>query len=173
VTGRREQAACGSANWRHELATATMTVDPSSGCCAPPHGCAFAKAVLARAVDCECALRRQVGEASVVDCGSPVAHHNCATLAALLHERARFALKLPPAGRLVMHAQALRLQCGGLQALQRHLGAAPDHDEGPADVHRMVHAAQQRHGSLAGLPWADLVTLTAQWTPRRRPPGGA
>jgi hypothetical protein len=145
------------------------------GCCHVEHGCIFAKALLARAAGCECSERRALGERLAVDCVSPVAHTNCGTLAALLRERARFALRLPASGPLT-HQQALRLLCGGVLALHGHLRAEP---EGPAageraalpDVHRLVRAAQERHGSLADLPWAALVPEVAAWQPRRRPPG--
>lgn len=146
------------------------TIASDAGCCSPVHGCVFAKALLARAAGCDCAARHQSGEAAVIDCRSPVAHHNCETLAALLAERARFALRLPVAGPL-LHAQALRLQCGGVQALQAHLHDTATTIDGAApDVHRLVLAAQARHGSLADLPWAELVPRVQAWVPRRRSP---
>jgi hypothetical protein len=57
----------------------------------------------------------------------------------------------------LIHAQALRLQCGGLQGMQQAL-AAP-----VADVHRMVGLAHERHGSLTDLPWMSIVQVIAQW----------
>ena len=141
-----------------------MSDDPA-GCCGVVHGCVFAKALLSRSAGCENAERRQAGEASAFDCRSPVAHHNCETLAALFAERARFALKLPPAGRPLLHVQALRLQCGGVAALREHLGLGPGDSD---DVHRLVLAAQQRHESLTELPWAELVPRMQAWAPRRR-----
>lgn len=133
-------------------------------CCARPGGsaCVFAKALLSRASSCELAARRTWGEQEVLECRSPVARINCATLAALLHERARFALRLPPPGRPLMHQQAMRLQCGGLAALRETLGAAD------RDVHRLVATAHERHASLTELPWDALVAALAAWTPRRR-----
>jgi len=94
-------------------------------CCGPAHGCVFAKAILARAADCSLARRRSVGERELLECPSPVAHTNCETLAALMHERARFALRLPRPEQPLMHAQAMRLQCGGLAGLQRALTGGP------------------------------------------------
>ena len=143
---------------------APVPPDDAAACCGVVHGCTFAKVLLSRAASCECAERRVAGEASAVDCRSPVAHHNCETLAALFAERARFALRLPPAGRPLLHMQALRLQCGGVAALREHLGLVP----GATDVHRLVQAAQQRHESLTALPWADLVPRMQAWAPRRR-----
>jgi len=134
----------------------------ASACCESAQACVFSKALLAHAATCELSQRACVGEREVLNCGSPVARINCGTLAALLHERARFALRLPAPGRPLMHVHALRLQCGGLTALRQVLAAAEP------DVHRMVAGAQERHGSLAALPWETLVAAIANWQPRRR-----
>jgi len=137
------------------------------GCCGSGRACVFAKALLAHAAACELAQRRSLGEHELLECASPAARIDCGTLAALLHERARFALRLPPASRPLPHVQSLRLQCGGLTALRRELPLA-----GP-DVHRMVGSALEKHGSLAELPWTSIVAAIAAWQPRRRArPGG-
>jgi hypothetical protein len=139
-------------------------------CCGEgPRSCVFGKALLAQAASCECAERVARGERLGVECSSPVARTNCGTLAALLHERSRFALKLPPASRPLLHQQALRLQCGGLQALRELLRAG--FQEGPRDVHQLVQSAQGTHGSLTELPWGPLVSAIAAWrAPLRRKP---
>jgi hypothetical protein len=133
-----------------------------AGCCESRSACVFGKALLVRAAACELAVRRSLGERELLECGSPVARLNCETLAALLHERARFALRLPAPGHPLMHAQALRLHVGGLQGLQQAL-AAP-----AADVHVMVGLAHERHGSLVDLPWDRVVRHITQWQPRTR-----
>ena len=135
---------------------------PGGGCCGGPASCVFAKAVVARSVGCELARRGTVGESELVRCASPVAHTNCGTLAALLRERATFALRLPRHGTPLVHAKALQLQCGGLLALQRVL------DADVPDVHRMVALARQRWGSLVDAPWGEIVPALAAWQPRRR-----
>lgn len=136
--------------------------DCAGNCGEHEAACVFRRALLARTAVCELARRDCFGEREVVVCGSPPARTNCATLAALLHERARFALKLPRAGQPLLHAQAMRLHCGGLAGLRQVLGA-----DG-ADVHRLVMLAQERHGSLTELPWAPLVGAVVAWQPRRR-----
>lgn len=95
---------------------------PASACCDSASACVFAKALFARSAQCGLARRRAVAERELIECQSPVARMNCRTLERLLQERSRFALKLR-VGAPVMHAQALRLQCGGLQGLQLALGA--------------------------------------------------
>lgn len=134
-------------------------------CCDSATACVFSRALLARSAGCALATRRSLGERDVVECPSPVARINCSTLAALLHERARFALKLPRPGQPLIHAQALRLHCGGLAGVQQAL------DEPVSDVHRLVGLAQQRHGSLAELPWPGIVAAVVAWRPRPRRAG--
>lgn len=135
---------------------------PPASCCDGTRSCVFSKALLAHAASCAKSQRRALAEHECLECGSPVARINCSTLAALLHERARFALKLPPAGRPLMHVQALRLHCGGLAALGQLLGS------GRPDVHEMVREVQAQHGSLQALPWEQIVPTIAAWQPRRR-----
>lgn len=163
-----------------------MDVAAPAASSVPAQDCVFARALLAQAASCELARRCSIGEREAVVCPSPVAHANCATLAALMHERARFALRLPAPDTPLMHAQAMRLQCGGLAGLRQALdpaGAGPDAaaaasqaagvpspqppPPGP-DVHALVGLAQQRHGSLMALPWEAIVAAMRAWTPRRR-----
>jgi len=138
--------------------------DPTDSCCSSggANACVFSKALLARAAGCELSSRRVRGEMEGFECTSPVARINCATLAALMRERSRFALRLPAAGRPLMHQQAMRLQCGGLAALRETLGAAE------RDVHRLVVNAREQHASFAELPWEPLVAAIAAWAPRKR-----
>jgi hypothetical protein len=124
--------------------------------------CAFAKALLAGGAACALAQRHDLGERTGIRCASPVALTNCSTLAALLRERARFALRLPAQDRPMTHLQTLRLQCGGVAAIRQALGAPA------ADVHDLVALGQARHGSLTELPWEPIVRALAAWQPRRR-----
>ncbi len=136
----------------------------SPNCCGSGLACVFAQALLARAAACPLAVRSAQAERTLVECSAPVSHVNCQTLAALLFERSRFALRLPPAGRPLMHQQALRLQCGGVAAIAQALGGDCN------DVHGLVGQAQTRHGSLTELPWASLVAAVVAWQPPRRRP---
>lgn len=133
-----------------------------AACCESGAVCVFAKALLARTAVCGMACRRSVGEREVIECSSPVARTNCGTLAALMHERARFALRLPSPGLPVIHALALRLHCGGLIALQQALGATQ------SDVHAMIGTVHERYASMTELPWDSIVRDLVAWRPRAR-----
>jgi hypothetical protein len=129
---------------------------------ASPAPCVFERALLSRCATCELAERHALAEREVVACPSPTARANCVTLAALLRERATFALRLPRPGEPLPHARAMQVQCGGLQGLRNAL-AAPE-----ADVHRMIQAAHAQGDSLLDLPWAGIVRDMAGWQMRRR-----
>lgn len=133
-----------------------------TACCESGAVCVFAKALLARAAVCELACRRSVGERELIECSSVVARTNCSTLAALMHERARFALRLPSPGHPMIHAQAMRLHCGGLIGLKQALGVTQP------DVHAMVGVAHERYGSLTELPWDSIVRDLVGWRPHAR-----
>ncbi len=126
-----------------------------------PLPCIFAKAVLAGCAACATSARRALAERETIGCTSPVARANCETFAALLRERAAFALKLTAAAPLP-HAVAMKLQCGGLAGLRACAG------EAEADVHRLVAGEMARRGSLAELPWPSIVASVAGWQGRRR-----
>jgi hypothetical protein len=133
-----------------------------NACCESNAVCVFARPLLAKTAVCDLAARRSVGEREIVECSSVVARTNCGTLAALMHERARFALRLPAPGHPMIHAQALKLHCGGLIGLMHALDASRP------DVHAMVGAAHERHGSLTELPWDAIVRDVVDWKPHRR-----
>lgn len=135
--------------------------------------CIFARALLAAAVSCALARRGSIGERETVGCRAPQAHARCAELAGLMRARARFALRLPAADQPLRHAQAMRLECGGLRGLAQALQTAPAvAGDGPRpDVHALLDLAQQRHGSLDDLAWEQIVGAMRAWAPRRRRPG--
>lgn len=131
--------------------------------------CAFAKAVLARQGGCPLVTMALEGEAERPRCASPVANTNCRTLHALLYERARFALRLPPPGAPLPHAADLRLQCGGLRGLATALGQ-PDV---PTDIHALVSLARDTFDGLLGIPFAPVVAAIVRWEGRPRAASGA
>jgi hypothetical protein len=137
--------------------------NPGVSCCGAADACVFAKALRMRSASCELVRREALGDGDTLVCSSAVAHANCATLAALMRERASFALRLPRDPAPLMHAKALQLHCGGLAGVQQAL------QTDTPDVHRMVGQAQQRWGSLMDLPWNDIVRAIAAWAPRRGP----
>jgi hypothetical protein len=142
--------------------------DACSACCErSDDGCVFEKALLARAAACAWVHRQPIGERELLLCSHPPARFNCETLLALMRERSTFVLRLPPPGRPLLHAHALRLQCGGLAALAAQaVGAAA----GREDVSALAAALHDADTDFTQLPWERLVHEIAAWQPRRRVP---
>ena len=136
--------------------------DSASACACAAGDCVFAKALRLRVAECALVRRESSGEGDTLWCSSPGARSDCAALAALMREHASLALRLPHDPRPLIHAKALQLQCGGLTGLRGALDPA-----GPADVQRLVATARKRWGSLAELPWDDMVRAITAWPPRR------
>jgi hypothetical protein len=129
--------------------------------------CVFERALLARHADCELAVRHQIAERETVACAQPAAHAACAEMAGLLSEKSAFALGLIGTSRILTHAMAMKIQCGGLNGLKALL----DVDAVAPDVRRLVVLAKQRYGDLGELPFSEIVQGMAAWKTRRRRAG--
>jgi hypothetical protein len=148
-----------------------------------PRPCAFEKAMLAGACACSLAARRNIAEREAVACGSPPAREQCAALCALLRQNSAFALKLTQIDAPVPHAKEMKLQCGGLQGVQRALAHAaavipPAGELAPgvrglplvADVRGLVEATQEEFRGLQNLPYSAIVQSVVAHPIRRRRP---
>lgn len=146
-----------------------------------PLPCAFEKALLAGACACSLAARRNIAEREAVACGSPPAREECAALHTLLRQNSAFALKLTQGDAPLPHAKEMKLQCGGLQGLQRALahaaalvptaiGIAAEGQGMPsaANVRGLVQAAQEKFGGLQNLPYSTIVQSVVAYQIRRR-----
>ena len=137
-----------------------------------PRPCAFETAMLAGACACSLAARRNIAEREAVTCASPPERERCAALCALLRQNSSFALKLTHSGAPLSHAKQMRVQCGGLQGVQRLLtpAATPEQREPPslADVRGLVEAAQEKFGGLPNLPYSAIVQSVVAYQGRRQ-----
>lgn len=125
--------------------------------------CVFEHAVFAAHAVCELASRRAAGERESVVCASPLARAACAELYGLLREKSAFALRLTEVRHVLPHGKAVKVQCGGLDGLRRLI----DPEAPGADVQRLLRAARTRYGTLAELPFSEIVKSVSAW--RNRP----
>lgn len=126
--------------------------------------CVFERALLAQCAVCELARRERVGEHESVACAAPVARSACGTLYGLLREKSAFALGVKEARRVLPHAMAMKVQCGGLDGLKQTIMP----DAHAPDVHRLVRATTERPGGLEALPFSEIVKGVAAFGLRRR-----
>ncbi|PWB44122.1 MAG: hypothetical protein C3F19_02370 [Rhodocyclales bacterium] len=128
------------------------------------HPCPFEKALLAGCGTCALAQRRNIAEREAVACVDGVAREACDVLLRLLRRNATFALHLPHPENRLTHAQEMKVQCGGLEGLQRALTGAQE----VGDVNALVQAACRSRGSLEDLPYSVIVQSVAAYRTRRR-----
>jgi hypothetical protein len=126
--------------------------------------CVFEKALLAGAAVCECAASHALAERQLIACASPVARVDCGQLSALLREKSAFALRLTSTQRILPHAMVMKIQCGGLQGLQRVL----DPEAPLPSVRALVIRGRERYGGLAALPFSEIVQGVAAFQLRKR-----
>lgn len=129
--------------------------------------CPFEKAILSAQCACELADPFSVAEQMGVNCRSDIARTNCATLLALMRERARFALRVTHTSVNLPFGKEMKVMVGGLIGLQGQLVTGPG--SGQVDnIHALVQQGQARYGSLEALPYQELVKAIAAFQPRRR-----
>jgi hypothetical protein len=132
--------------------------------------CVFERAVLTHQCDCSQADRFCIAEREGVACSSGEGHARCATLVETLREQARFALREAPAegGDALPYGKAMRVQVGGLRGIKALLERETDAPDKVEDVFFLVERALERYGSLAALPWSDIMPHIAAYRGRVR-----
>ena len=136
--------------------------------------------MFAGACACSLAERRSIAEREAVACASASARGECAALCALLRQNSAFALKLTQIDAPLPHAKEMKLQCGGLQGVQRALAHTasvipPANEFAPrvqglpsvADVRGLVEAAQEKFDGVQNLPYFAIVQSVVAYQIRR------
>jgi hypothetical protein len=115
--------------------------------------CSFDKAILARCVACSRSERMQIAEREVAKCADATSLSRCISLHVLLRRNFSFALKKLPGAALLTHAQEMRVQCGGLRALQKMLGGQCE----VTDVDGLINSLLQMWGQLEDISYTEVV----------------
>jgi hypothetical protein len=129
--------------------------------------CAFSGALIGKQYGCQCALEVTRREGPSIACTSADMHLQCAGLldqlkaAALPHFGFEDDLTQMP------HSTMMKIQSGGLAALQKHLDGTFDLPN-VANVAQLVITAEQRYGGLSEIPYAELVQDIVEYKLRRR-----
>ncbi len=132
------------------------------------HGrCPFEKAVLSTQCACELATRFSIAEQIGVNCRSDIARNNCATLLALMRERARFALKVTDTSDSLPFGKEMKIMIGGLIGLQRLMLTEEDATR-VNNIHALVRQAQEKYTSLESLPYQEIVKSIRAFQSKRR-----
>lgn len=127
--------------------------------------CAFYKAVLRRCAGCSRAQKVFIAEREAVACKSPGAQQRCKAVVQVMREKALFALKLTHLEGTLPHGKEIKVECGGLLGLQAVIHPELE-SETVADIHGLLEAAVQKHGSADALPYSDVVKFVVHYQSR-------
>ncbi|MGF1546675.1 MAG: hypothetical protein ACFCUG_05080 [Thiotrichales bacterium] len=136
-----------------------------------PCRCVFEKAINARRCDCRLKHRFMLAGREGVSCTNARALTVCADYLDAIRHGSRFSLGIKRIEGPLPHSLELRVQAGGLLALQAEL--FPDQATAVEvyDIYQVLDRAVIRFGAVAEFPYATLVRgVVAFEVPRRRPP---
>jgi len=126
--------------------------------------CPFEKTILSSRFGCECGERYCIAEREGIGCGQLQAHARCRELNTVLHEGARFALKLRGDMGQLPHGKEMKVLYGGLLGLQRLL--QPESEQ-VTNIFALVEQLLARYESLEQIPLTEVMPSVVAYEHRR------
>ncbi len=130
--------------------------------------CPFEKAVMRGCCGCHRVRQVLIAERQTAACTEEASWHRCRAFFDALRDKARFALHIEDPEAPLPHAQKLRLQCGGLLALQTELAPGDDAAPSTVDIDRLLAQAEVRYPKGEGLPWSSVMRGVSHYVVRAR-----
>lgn len=134
--------------------------------------CVYEKALHTRRCFCALSTRFNLADREGVACESLAAHHDCQGFLDQLRGQTRFVFAQNTPDQPLGHAQALKLQHGGLLGLQQAVRGEEDAQETIEDVSALIRQALSRYADLAGFPYDEIIRSVSAFKGRqsKRPP---
>ncbi|PLX61194.1 hypothetical protein [Sedimenticola selenatireducens] len=129
--------------------------------------CLFEKCLFAGHAGCSQSEKFNLAEREGIHCKSDSAQSQCADLLNLLRHHSRFVLKASHESSVLNHAQALRIQVGGLRGLDQVMEKHQEAIRFVPDIHTLVSNARQHYGTLDSLPFDRIIQQVAAFKGRR------
>ncbi len=130
-------------------------------------GCPFEKGILTNEAGCRLARRLCIGEREAVICTRDAAWYRCLAFLDLARQQARFVLKATGREAALTHANAKRVQVGGLRGVRATLRPDASVTSPIEDIDGLLEDAARSRGGFAGLPWAAVIQQVAAYRSRR------
>jgi hypothetical protein len=130
--------------------------------------CAFEKSILSRRSTCSRCKRFRLADREGVACTSPAARERCLWLLELLRERARFALKLSGDEERLSFNKEMKVQTGGMLALQKIMNESASELCDVEDIYALISSAEACYESLESLPFSQIMTGISAFEIRKR-----
>lgn len=129
--------------------------------------CLFEKCLFAGHAGCSQSEKFNLAEREGIQCKSDKGQSQCAELLELLRHHSRFVLKASQEGGILSHAQALRIQVGGLRGLDQVMEKQQETVRFIPDIYSLVSRAREQHGALESLPFDRIIQQIAAFKGRR------
>lgn len=124
-----------------------------------PTRCIFEKAHTNRRCDCQQKRRFVLATREGVGCLSEESLDVCTQFLTLLRDSSRFALKVTLINGPLPHNKELRVQAGGVLALQNILKPSEGNDDTKPlpNIDKLLKQALLEYGSLDAIPYSELI----------------
>jgi hypothetical protein len=103
-----------------------------------------------------------------VRCRDDDAQAQCIEVLALLREAARFALRASSEDGVLPHGKAMKIQVGGLRGIRAAVDPESVTSAAVDDVHGLLCRAREAFGSLAALPYSEIMREVAAYQVKKR-----
>ncbi|MBD3609096.1 MAG: hypothetical protein HUJ30_00950 [Gammaproteobacteria bacterium] len=119
--------------------------------------CWFEKAINSRHCQCARMERFNLADREGVRCTSKESQIRCHRLLELIREKAIFALQLTKVDGPLPHGKEVKVQLGGMLALQKRLSPELADADRVTDIHQTIDNAISQFGSLEQLPYVEMM----------------
>ncbi|AKH21819.1 hypothetical protein [Sedimenticola thiotaurini] len=131
--------------------------------------CLFEKCLFAGHAGCSQSEKFNLAEREGIHCKQDKAQAQCGELLKLLRHHSRFVLKASQESGVLSHAQALRIQVGGLRGLEQVMEQQTQQDSRfIPDIYSLINRAKKEYGALDNLPFNLIIQQVAAFKGRRR-----
>jgi len=130
--------------------------------------CAFEKSILSRRSSCSRCKRFRLADREGAACTSPAGRERCLWLLEILREKARFALRLSGEEESLPFNKEMKVQTGGMLALQSLLDESAAEKTVVDDIYSIISAAEQQYHGLESLPFSEIMPGIAAFEIRKR-----
>ena len=130
--------------------------------------CAFEKTILSRRGTCNRCKRFRLADREGASCTSPASRERCEWFLSIMRGKARFALKLSGDEEQLPFNKEIKVQTGGMLALQLLLKPEMAGAENIDDIHALLNLAEERYESLESLPYSDIMPGVVSFEGRKR-----
>ena len=135
-----------------------------------PNRCIFEKAITNQRCDCELKRKFVLANRECIACQSEDALKQCTQVLDAMRNNARFALKVVTIDGPMPHNKELQVQAGGMLALALYATGKPSTSNVVLNIHQTIQQALQASGSIAELPFGEIVKdiVKYQSRPKRK-----